>query len=76
MITSVHRLYGYKSRHSSMPISRRQTGGMDCKASRLREYIIFTKMVHDLQGEITRVVESLHPSKLIIMEFFTIAHMS
>jgi hypothetical protein len=58
-----------------MPISGSQTGGMDGKASRLPEYIIFTKMVHDLQGEITRVVESLYPSNLI-REFFTIAHMS
>jgi hypothetical protein len=48
---------------------------MDGKASRLPEYIIFTKMVHDLQGEMTRVVESLYPSELI-REFFTIAHMA
>jgi hypothetical protein len=58
-----------------MPISGSQKGGMDGKASRLPEYIIFTKMVHDLQGEITRVVESLYPSELI-REFFTIAHMA
>jgi hypothetical protein len=48
---------------------------VDGKGSRLPEYIIFTEMVHDLKGEITRVVESLYPSKLI-REFFTIAHMS
>jgi hypothetical protein len=32
-------------------------------------------MVHDLQGEITRVVESFYPSELI-REFFTIVHMA
>jgi hypothetical protein len=34
MITAIHRLYGDKSRHSSMLISGSQTRGMDGKASR------------------------------------------